>query len=616
MEGDFRVGDWLIQPQLRIVQGGGKSMHVEPKAMHVLVYLAEHAGQVVPKERLIRAVWADTFVTDDVLTRCISELRKAFDDDAHESRVIQTIPKGGYRLIAPVQGKTPTQPVAMPTRASWRRVALVGGIGVVLLTVLVLGLSLRGRRQGLVGRANPAPIRSLAVLPLENLSRDPEQEYFADGMTEALITDLSKIGALRVISRTSVMQYKGAKKPLPQIARELNVDGVIEGSVQRSGDRVRITAKLIHAPTDTHLWAESYERDLRDVLALQDDVARAIASQIRIKLTPQEQVRLASARPVNPEAHEAYLKGRYFWNKRTEEGLKKSLEYFQKAIDVDPNYALGYAGLADSYGILGNNGHLPPRETHPKAKAAALKALELNDNVAEAHSTLAAVMEEYDFDWAGAEKQHKRAIELNPNCATAHHYYAWHLAHRERVEESITEIKRAQELDPLSLIINMNVGRMLYYGRRYDEAIEQYRKTLEMDPNLPWAHYLLGVAYEQKGMHGESIAELQKAVSPSEINTIRLAALARAYALDGRRSKALKILHQLKELSKRRYVQPVFVALIYEALGDKDRAFLWLEKAYQDRSVNVPALRTDARFDSLRSDPRFQDLLRRIGLPP
>ena len=517
------------------------------------------------------------------------------------------------RLGAPSTTQVVPARVAADKRWVWA-LAIIGSVTVVTL-LLVLVLLNVGWRERLLGRATPGRIESLAVLPLENLSGDPQQEYFADGMTEALITELGQISALRVISRTSAMHYKGTRKTLPEIARELKVDGVVEGTVSRSGKRVRVTAQLIEAATDRHLWAKSYDRDLQDILALQDEVARTVADEIKVKMTSHEQVRLASARPVNPEAHELYLKGRYFWNKRTEEALKKGLEYFQKAIDIDPNYALGYAGVADSYFTLGNNGFLAPRETYPKARAAALKALEIDDSLAEPHVTIAGIKEEYDFDWAGAEKEFRRAIELNPSYAVAYHSYAWHLAKTARLEESIAEIKRAQELDPLSLVINMNVGRMLYYARRYDQATEQYRKTLEMDPNFAWAHYLMGVAYEQKGRYEESVAELQKAVSPSEVNTIRLAALGRAYALAGRRSEAFNILEHLKLSSKQRYVEPTGVALLYASLGDKDQAFAWLEKAYHERSLMVFVLKADARFDSLRSDQRFQDLLRRVGLP-
>jgi TolB-like protein len=484
-----------------------------------------------------------------------------------------------------------------------------------------VGFNVGGRRNRLgaiVGavREPPLQIRSLAVLPLANLSGDPEQEYFADGMTDELITNLSKIGSLKVISRTSVMQYKGAKKPLREIAQALGVDGVIEGSVFRAGNRVRITAQLIHAATDRHLWAESYERDLRDVLALQSEVAQAIAKEIQIKLTPQEQAHLASARPVNPEAHEAYLKGRYYWNLRTEEGVKKGIQYFQQAIEKDPGYALAYAGLADSYVVLGNLGLMAPKEAYPRAKAAAFKALEMDETLAEAHASLGMARSEYDWDWVGAEKEWKRAIELNPGYATAHQWYAQYLTSMGRHNEAIAEAKRAQELDPLSLIINAIGGSVFACARRYDEAIAQCRRTLELNAGFYMAHLYLGFAYEQEKLYAEAISEYQKAIALEQGNPTVAAYLARGYAAAGKRTEALKTFSQLRDLSKRRYVSSYTMALTYAALGDNDQAFACLEKAYEDRSGALLYVKVDPRVDSLRSDPRFQDLLRRMNFPP
>jgi serine/threonine protein kinase/Flp pilus assembly protein TadD len=466
-------------------------------------------------------------------------------------------------------------------------------------------------------RATRGRIQSVAVLPLADLSdQQPAPDYFADGMTEALITDLAKIKALRVISRTSVMQYKGVQRPLPQIARELNVDAVVEGSVLRSGKRVRITAQLIDAATDQHLWAESYERDLRDVLSLQGEVARAIANDIQVKLTPQEQARLVSARSVDPEAYQLYLKGRFYWSKRTEAGLKKGIEYFHQAIDLDPNYALAYAGIADCYSLLGWDlfGPLPPREALPIAKAAARKALETDDSLAEAHNSLAWTKLAFDWDWTGAEREFKRAIELNPGYAITHHWYAECLAGMGRYAEALAEIRQAQELDPLSLIISSIVGWVLYFDRKNDQAIAEFRKTLELDPNFWVAHWTLGRAYEQKAMFTEAIAEIQKAIDFSGSSPLSLAALGHTYAVSGRRAEAERVLNQLKDSSKQTYISPYGIAAIHAGLGEKDQAFLWLEKAYEERSGWLIWLRAEPGSDPLRSDPRFQDLLRRIGL--
>jgi TolB-like protein/Tfp pilus assembly protein PilF len=491
------------------------------------------------------------------------------------------------------------------------------GAGTALaLAALLVALNVGGWRARLLGRAASPRIESLAVLPLANLSGDASQEYFADGMTEALITDLSRIRALRVISRTSVMRYKGTTKPVPEIARELNVEAVVEGSVQWSGDRVRVTAQLIGAPTDTHLWAESYDRDLRDVLALQDDVARAIASQIKVKLTPQEQVRLASAHRANPEAHEAYLKGRYYWNKRSRGEVKKSLEYFQRAIEIDPTYPLAYAGIADAYSVLGDKADVAPSEAWPKARAASLKALEIDETLGEAHASLALVKLNYDLDWVGAEREFKRAIELSSNYASAHQWYGIYLSAMGRSEEAISEEKRAHELDPLSLIMYRAAGTVFHNAHRYDEEIEVYRKALEMDPNFQPVLDGLVQAHEEQGMIEEAIAEFRQLRTLTGDWPPLTARLASIYARAGRRGEALKLLDELKAQSPRRYVSASNIAMVYTALGDKGQAIAWLERAYVERSPHLYLLKVRPWMDPLRDDPRFQDLVRRVGLPP
>jgi TolB-like protein/Flp pilus assembly protein TadD len=558
---------------------------------------------------------------EEIINKALEKDRKlryqtASDLRADLQRLKRDTESGRSAGVSPAVGAVREPPLER------RRAAVVTGVAaMLLLATLVIGLNVAGVRDRLlkaVGavREPPPRIQSLAVLPLENLMGDPAQEYFVDGMTEELIAELGQIEALRVISRTSVMQYKGTKKPLPQIAKELNVDAVVEGSVLRAGDRVRITAQLIQAAADRHLWAQSYERDLRDVLALQSDVAQAIANEIKIKLTPQEQVRLVRARPLNPEAHEAYLKGRYYWNLRTEEGLKKGLEYFQQAIEKDPGYALAYAGLADSYVVLGSLAMTPPKEAYPRAKAAAFKALEIDEGLAEAHVPLAVARGEYDWDWVGAEKELKRAIELNPSYANAHQWYAEHLSQMGRHNEAIAEIKRAQELDPLSVIINAAGGALFYCARRNNEAIAQCRRTLELNAGFYPAHLYLGRAYEQEKLYDEAISEYQKAMA-LDPGSVRVAiALAHGYAAAGRRTEALKVISSLRELSKQRHVSPYGIAQAYTALGDFDQAFAWLEKAYQDRWGQLAWLKVDPGDDPLRSDPRFQDLLRRMNFPP
>jgi TolB-like protein/lipopolysaccharide biosynthesis regulator YciM len=481
--------------------------------------------------------------------------------------------------------------------------------------VVLFALSVGGWRVRLLGRGASPRIESLAVLPLENFSRDPDQEYFADGMTEALITALSKISALKVISRTSVMQYKGVKKPLPQIARELNVDGVIEGSVQRSGNRVRITAQLIQAATDRHLWVESYERDLSNVLALESEVAQAIASEIRVKVTPQEKVQLTSARTVNPEAFQLYLQGRYYWNRRTAEGVKKAVEYMNQALAKDPNYALAYAGLADCYVILGDRQVIPGEEAYAKGMTAAQRALELDPTLAEPHAAIALLREGHDFDWAGAEAELKRAIELNPNYATAHQWYCLLLTDLGRLEEARQQIEIARGLDPLSLQIQVNVGEHYENIHDFDRAIEEYRKIVEMDPNFVSAHGVLAGVYVRKRMYREAAAEAQKFLLL--INEREAAALYEGVTDEASYRRAVsRRIALLKERAKSRNVSPMTLAYLYVLLGDKEQAIAWLEKAYQEHDSGLRSLKTDPRYDPLRSDPRFQELLRRLHFPP
>jgi TolB-like protein/Tfp pilus assembly protein PilF/tRNA A-37 threonylcarbamoyl transferase component Bud32 len=488
-----------------------------------------------------------------------------------------------------------------------RKAVLFGGAAVLLILIVFGGIFLFTGRQ--------ETINSIAVLPLKNLSGSPEQEYFADGMTEELISNLTQIGALeRVISSTSVLKYKETRLSLPEIARELNVDAVVEGSVVTSGNRVRITAKLIEAKTDRTLWSKSYERGISDILTLQSELARAITKEIKVVVKPEEKALLASARQVNPEAYQLSLKGRFYWNKRTEEGLDKAKEFFEEATEKDPNYALAYAGLADTYNMLGSYHIKPSHEAFPKAKAAALKALEMDETLAEAYTSLAFVKYHYEWDWFGAEADFNWAIGLNPSYASAHSWYTAFLTSMGRFDEALTEIHRAQELDPLSLAIGTTIGASYYYAGQYDQTIEQCKKALEMDPNFPWAHTVLANAYVQKSLFEEAIAELQKAVSFSGGSFEYLATLAHAYAVSGERNKALKILNQLREQSKQKYVPSYEIALIYVGLGEEAKAFEFLEKAVQERSDSLRVIKVDPRLESLHNDPRFTALLKEMGL--
>jgi serine/threonine protein kinase/Tfp pilus assembly protein PilF len=473
---------------------------------------------------------------------------------------------------------------------------------------------------GLAWRFNwfrPSPhsgsIHSIAVLPLENLSHDPEQEFFAQGMTEDLITNLAKISALRVISRTSVMQYKGTNKQLPQIAKELNVDAVVEGSVQRSGDHVRITAQLIEAADDKHLWAESYDRDLRDVLSLQDQVARQIAREVRVQLTPQEEEQLAVGRSINPNAYQLYLKGRFHWNKGDEQDLKKSVEYYRQAIAEDPNDALAYAGLADSYSAF-SDWYLAPRKVMPQAKAAVTKALELDESLAAAHNSLCFIHTIYDWDWQGAERECRRAIELNPNFADAHDNYASYLAALGQWDRAIAELHRAEELDPLSFHIYSDGALDFYLARRYDEAVGQALKAIELQPDFFLAHSNLAMIYVQMGKLPEAVTEAQKGSQLSE-SPLAKGVLGYAYAAAGNELEARKVAEELVANIKTRFVCPFEIGTTYLRLGQKYEAFLWFEKAYEERSICIFTMKFDPRLDPIRSDPRYDSIVRRVAFP-
>jgi len=632
-----RFGTYEVSLQSGEVRKAGLRIRVQQQPMKLLEILLEHPGKVVTREELRSRVWpSESFGDfDQALNIAIGKLRTALGDSAESPRFIETLPKRGYRFIAdvsvvdtnvhpktqePVAGDLPaTDPrltiqdaelAVAPKRRPGPTRWVIGALALVTIISLAI-LSVWLFRSG---APVPTGIRSIAVLPLENLSGDASQNYFADGMTDELITDLAQISALRVISRTSVMVYKGARKPLPQIARELNVDAVVEGTVLRSGDQVRITAQLIEASTDKHLWSQSYEGELRDTLALQNRVASAIADQIRINLTPQEQAALKNVKVVNPEAYESYLKGRYFWNKRTPDGLKVALAYFKEAIEEDPKYAQAYSGLADTYALLGDWQYavMTPKEAFPDAKSAALKALELDSGLGEAHNSLAFVLDGFDWDFDAAGKEFRRAIELNPGYATAHHWYAWHLSLLGRFDEAIAEMKKAQNLDPLSLIINADLAELLVLAHHYDESIAQSRKTIEMDPNFALAHNQLAQAYLQKHIYDQAVIELKKAVQLSGDSPTCIANLARAYVASGKRGEAEKLLGDLKKRSSAAYSNAPEIAIVYVSLGDSDQAMNWLEKGYEERFNPGVLLRPG--FDPLRSDSRFQNLLRRIGL--
>jgi len=574
-----RFGDFEFDSRARQLRKHGHTIRLHGQPLEILGLLLERPAQVVLREELRARLWPqDTFVDfEHSLNAAVNKLREALDDDANNPRFIETVPRRGYRFISAV------------------------------------GLH---DSQNLLGEWSSPRIQSLVVLPLENLSNDPEQEYFADGMTDQLITNLAQISALKVISRTSAMRYKGTKKSLPEIARELHVDAVVEGAVMWVGGRVRISAQLIEAPTDYHLWAASYERDLRDVLSMQEEVTRAIASEIRVNLSAQEQARLASTRPIDPEAYRLYLKGRYYWNKRSLEGFQKAIEYFQQATAKDPAYALAYVGLADTYTYFSFFDVVPPREAMPKAKAAAARALEIDNRLGEAHVSLGYVSYMYDWDWPAAGKHFEQALTLNPAYSRAHTFYPFYLSSLGRSEEALAVAKRSLDLDPASPAVNHSLAVQFYFARQFDQAIEQAHKTLELDPNFAISYELLGEVYVSRGMYREGLSELEKYSALSRGRAMSLALLGYAHARLGERSQALRMLEQLEATSKERYTPAFSFAVVDAGLGEKDQAFAWLEKAYGERTSRLGYLKVEPLWDPLRPDPRFADLVRRIGLPP
>ena len=498
---------------------------------------------------------------------------------------------------------------SVPIRPPRRRRVVLSLTGAAVILVLAGAALLRRALPGHGGQR----IRTLAVLPLANLSRNPEQEYFVDGMTDELIAELAQIGDLRVISRTSSMRYKGVSKPLREVVDELGVDAVIEGSVERSGDAVRINVQLVNARTDTHLWARSYKRELRDVLAIQDEVARAVAEEVHPRLSASERARFEHSRPVNPAAFEAYLKGLYHWNFHTGGELQKAIAEYERARQLDPDYALAYVGLSDAYHILPFNSDVPPQEWLPRAKEAALKAIQLQPEQSEAHASLAFVLALYDWDWGGAEREYRRAIELNPNNSAAKAFYSMVLSLQGKHSEATVEGERARELDPVSAAVGLHIGRIYFFARQYERAEQSFLRSIEVNPNFWPLHLFLGQLYEAQGRYPEALSELRKAQGPTLAAT---ASMARVHAVSGRRTEARQILSDLIARTKRGYLPPSYVARIYAGLGEKDEAFSWLDRALAVRDAHLGLVGAEPAFDPLRSDARFAALLRRLNLMP
>jgi DNA-binding winged helix-turn-helix (wHTH) protein/TolB-like protein/Flp pilus assembly protein TadD len=617
----YEFGPFRIDPLQRVLFREGKPVSLPPKVFETLLALVERRGQIVDKDKLLEDVWPETYVEENNLTQNISALRKTLGDDRRGQRYIETIPRRGYRFSAEVRevwdecddltiGEKTTvrltvreeteeiaEPVAAPARArrsGLNRPILAASILAVILAGLIFWVATGTEPANTAAGQRPFN-GAIAVLPFKALGAGEGDEYLGLGMADTLITKLSNIGQIKVRPTSAVRKYTAQEQDSLAAGLEQRVDAVLEGSIQRSGDKMRVTVRLLSVRDGTALWAYKCDEVCTDLFELQDSISEEVAGALMLKLTGRERERLTKRHTESVEAYQAYIKGRYFWNKRTPEDFKKAAEQFQQAIAIDPNYALGYAGLADCY-FFSSEGE--------KTVEALSKAIELDDRLVEAITTQAYYL---SVQWD------KRAIELNPNYPPARHWYAFHLAALGRFPEAIEEINRARELDPLSLIINTDVGHILYFSRRYDQAIEAYRRVLDMEPNFSVARWRLGEAYEQKGMYGEAIAEYEKAISISKNPTIE-SWLGRACALAGQRDEARSILGETKKIYKRDPRWCYSIAIIYEGLGEKELAFEWLEKDYKNKGANLALLKVEPMLDSLRSDPRFNELLKRIGL--
>ena len=610
-----RFGLFELNLRAGELRKNGVKIKLQEQPLRILVSLLRQPGELVTREELRRELWpADTFVDfDHSLNAAIKRLRDALDDSAENPRFIETLPRHGYRFI-PLAAPDALHPKL--TGLLLRRPGLFFAVATILAVAAVLfAVDTGGLRSKALSRASLQPqIRSLAVLPLTNISGDAEQEPFADGMTDALITELSRIGSLRVISRTSVMQYKGEKrKPLPQIGRELNVDAVIEGSVLQSGNRIRIAAHMVHSPTDQNLMAESYEQDLGDILKMQREIAASVAKRVRAELTPEQDSRLHEAPKVDPEAYQAYLAATSV-DLSGHEGIKKAQAYAKRAVEKDPSFASGYVALAVSHMLFGTQRWQAPTAAFPAAKQAVRKALELDETNCEAHLVLARISEQYDWNWQVAEKEYLRTVELCPSLSVAHAEYGVHAACNGRFAEARARMVKARELDPIQSEPFTGEAVIHYQLRDYKALLETSHAFAAQNANDWTAHNWVGVGYQGTGQASKAIASYQKAAELSQGDSDTVAGLAHAYATSGRKTEAQKILRDWLRQSETNYVSPYMIATVYAGLGSKDKAFEYLEKAYEERSPDLTYfLRADLRVDSLRADPRFQDLVRRMN---
>jgi TolB-like protein/DNA-binding winged helix-turn-helix (wHTH) protein/Tfp pilus assembly protein PilF len=623
----YEFGPFRLDTRERILLRDGRRIPLKPKVYETLLVLIRNSGHVVEKEKIMNEVWPDTFVEENNLTGNIFALRRALG----ERQYIETIPRRGYRFTADVKQVTVEDhhaattmdaahelaavglPSSLPERGSLWRIAPVSLLIAFAALALAVGVTLYRRGRPVEETVSQSPIKSIAVLPFKSLGNENADEFLSLGMADALITRLSNLQELVVRPSSSVLKYTAADQDPLEAGRQQKVDAVLDGKIQREAERVRVTVQLLRVHDGQQLWAEKFDQKFTDIFALQDAISDRVAVALAVEVTGTEQDRLKKRHTENTEAYQLYVKGRYFWNRRTEESLQKGIEYFTQAIGKDSRYALAHAGLADSYIILGNFGLLPPNEAYPKAKAAAEAALNLDPDLVEAQVSLAFVKSLFEHDWPGAEAGFRRALQLNPNYGPGHQWYGVSLAGAGRLDEAAVELRRAQQVDPQSLTISAVVGWMLYFARDYDKAIEQEQIVLEMDQNFALAHRYLGLAYEQKGMYVEAISEFQKAKSLSGARPLDSGSLGHAYAQAGKTAEARQILKKINERPPHVYFPAQDIALIHVGLGEKDQAFNWLEKAVQERSPWLIHLRVDPRFDPLRSDPRFAALLRQIG---
>jgi TolB-like protein len=584
----YEFAPFLLDAGERLLLRDGKPVSLAPKVFDTLVVLVENSGRLVGKDELMTSLWPDTFVEEVTLARNVSDLRKVLEESSGERKYIETVSKRGYRFVAKVTVRGDESPALIVQRHTISRVVVEEPA------------------------ETEAAARSIAVLPFKPLGRDDGDEYLGLGMADALITRLSNIRQVNVRPTSAVSKYAGERKDPIAAGRDLNVESVVDGSIQRSADQIRVTVQLVSVKDGSALWAGKFDEKFIDIFSIEDSISEQVVGALTLKLTGDERRLLARRYTQNTRAYQEYLKGRYYLNKRTTPWLRKSVDHFQHAIDLDPDYATAYAGLADSYTLLVNWDTMPPGEGFPKAKAAAGRALQIDDSLAEAHVSLGHTLL-HTWEWQDCERSFKRAIALNSSYAPAHQWYAEYLTAMGRFDEAIAEALRAQELDPLSIVHGADVGFMLYYARRYDEAIERLQHTIDMDPDFWVPHHKLGQVLTQKGMHEQALAEIDKAMVLSGKSSLAVLLIGHGYAAAGRRSEALTVLDQLNELSKRRYFSRYRVASIYAGLGMSDQAFEWLEQAYELRDARLIWLKVDPVLDGLRSDDRYEDLLRRVG---